>query len=476
MLKSSAKIVMKFGGTSVQDSGAISNVINIVKQAPAGRIVVVSAIAKGTNSLEQIAHLSSENKSEEAKGILNILINRHYKIIDDLITRTELKAEAAEKILGYHRQIEERISGLAIISELTLRTLDSFRVYGELMSSAVIYYAMKNNGIDVELIDSRNIIKTDNEYSRAYPDIELTQINTDKYVIPLLNKGKTVLAQGFIASTTDGISTTMGRESSDFSAAIYGAMINADEIQIWTDVDGVLTADPNIIENTLKLSEISFSEMEELSNFGAKVLHKNSILPAFKKNIPIRVLNSKNTGSTGTVINSNLQYPGLIKSVTYKKNIIVLRLKPKETLNQYMFWEMFINILSKHKPQIDIMVSSNNAIIVVIAENNYTKIHYDDLKNEMDEISEFQIVKDKALLTLVGSNLYSIMNFEKRVFCALPDIKAESVVFGFNSHSFSLLLEAEKMENSLKNLHKEFFEDGSTNSELYEKKLSAIKK
>jgi aspartate kinase len=129
------------------------------------------------------------------------------------------------------------------------------------------------------------------------------------------------LAQGFIASTEDGISTTMGRESSDFSAAIYGSLSNADEIQIWTDVDGVLTADPNIINDALKLSEISFREMEELSNFGAKVLHKNSVNPALKKNIPIKILNSKNTLSTGTLISSKLSFHELIKSITYKKNV-----------------------------------------------------------------------------------------------------------------------------------------------------------
>jgi aspartate kinase len=275
----------------------------------------------------------------------------------------------------------------------------------------------------------------------------------------LLNIGKTILTQGFIASTTDGISTTMGRESSDFSAAIYGSLINADEIQIWTDVDGVLTADPNLISNTLKLSEISFSEMEELSNFGAKVLHKNSIKPALKKNVPLRVLNSKNVKSRGTVIHSGLKYHKLIKSLTYKKNIIVLRLKPKDDLNQFLFWEMLINTLSKHKPQIDIMLSSNNAVIIVIAENNYTKIHYGDLKNEIEEYAEFKLVKDKSLITLVGSDLNSIEGFEKRIFNCVPDVRPESIVFGFNQHSFSMLLDASNCDKVLNSLHCEFFEN-----------------
>lgn len=461
------KIVMKFGGTSVQDSASIKNVINIANKQKANKIVVVSAVARGTNSLEQIARLSADNKVKEARQILIELIRRHYTIIDELVTDGKYKKNALERISDFNKKIEELISGLSIIRDLSLRTLDAFRVFGELMSSTVIYYSMKNAGLNVELIDSRNIIKTDNEFSRAYPDFSLSQKNFNSRILPLLNKGKCVLAQGFIASTIDGISTTMGRESSDFSAAIYGVLANADEIQIWTDVDGVLTADPNIIKGTYKLSEISFAEMEELSNFGAKVLHKNSIKPAYRKNIPLRVLNSKNTKSTGTVIYSGLKFHKLIKSVTYNKNIIVLRLKPRENLNQFIFWEMLINTLAKHKLQIDIIISSNNAVLIVIAVNNYTKIHYDDLKNEIEEFAQFNIIKDKTLITLVGSDLNSIIDFEKRVFSCLPKIKPDSIVFGYNQHSFSILLDAQQNENVLKQLHNEFFENHKTDNKLF---------
>src|SRR4030095_1566156 len=330
-------IIMKFGGTSVQDSDSITRVIDIVSKTESGKIVVVSAIAKATTALESIARLAADKNTAEAEQILEEIINRHHTIINNLIVDKKFKAEAAEKIIKYHRDIKELIKGLSIINELSLRTLDAFRVFGELMSSTCIFYAMKTKGLDVELIDSRNIIKTTNDFSRAYPDFEVSQKNADKALIPLLKSGKILLAQGFIASTEDGISTTMGRESSDFSAAIYGSLVNADEIQIWTDVDGVLTADPNIIPNALKLSEISFLEMEELSNFGAKVLHKNSVKPALKKNIPIKILNSKNTASNGTLISSKLSYHELIKSLTYKKNVIVLKVKPKESLGQFVF-------------------------------------------------------------------------------------------------------------------------------------------
>jgi len=458
-------IVMKFGGTSVSDSNAITNVINIVRKNTARKIVVVSAIAKATNILEQAAHLSANGRATEAKKIIEGLVSRHYTIINTLIKNDELKAEATEKVINYHLKLEELITGLAVIKELTLRTLDAFRVFGELLSSLVIYYAMKDRDMNVVLADSRNIIKTDNEYSRAYPDMEITLNNIDTHILPLLKKGKTVLTQGFIASTNEGIPTTMGRESSDFTAAIYGASIGADEIQIWTDVDGVLTADPGMIKKAKKLSEISFLEMEELSNFGAKVLHKNSIRPAFHKNIPLRVLNSKNTASAGTVIHKRLNFPRTIKSITYKRNIMVLRLKPKEGINQYIFWEMLLNILGKHKPQIDILVSSNNAIIIVIAENNYTKIHYDDLRNEFEEISDYDLVKDKALLTLVGADLYSVNNIEQRIFRSNPKLKAESIIFGYNPHSFTLLIDQKELKSVLQKLHKEFFEkqDGTMN-------------
>lgn len=468
MSKSAKKIVMKFGGTSVQDCTSITNVINIVKKEKAQKVVVVSAIAKGTNSLESISRLSANKKLKEAKKILNELIERHHVIITTLVDKKH-QPEAKRKIQKYKSKIEELIAGLSIINELTLRTLDAFRVFGELMSSTVIYYAMKSAGINVSLIDSREIIKTDNDFSRAYPDFELTQKNVDSKVLPLLNKGITVLAQGFIASTVDGISTTMGRESSDFSAAIYGALTGADEIQIWTDVDGVLTADPNVIKNSLKLSQVSFQEMEELSNFGAKVLHKNSIKPAFEKNIPLRVLNSKNTSSKGTIVNSKLVFTKLVKSITYKKNIIVLRLKPKESLGLYVFWEMMLNILNKHKPQIDILVSSNNALIIVIAENNYTKIHYGDLKNEFDEISDYKLIKDKVLITLVGSDLSSIDKFVERIFKSIGAVKSEAVVFGYNRHSFSMLTDVKHCDKVMDCLHREFFEKHKQRIKLFGK-------
>jgi aspartate kinase len=468
------KIVMKFGGTSVKDSSSVSKVIGIVKKEKASKIVVVSAIANGTNSLEAMSRLAANKKVKEARTILHDLIAKHYSIINKLV-KEEYKQESIGKIEIYEAQIEELITGLSILNELTLRILDSFRVFGELMSSTVIYYSMLSAGLDVVLIDSRNVIKTDNDFSRAYPDFGLTQKNVDIIIQPMLKKGKTVLAQGFIASTADGISTTMGRESSDFSAAIYGSSIGADEIQIWTDVDGILTADPNVIKNTLKLSQISFQEMEELSNFGAKVLHKNSIKPALKKDIPLNILNSKNTLSKGTVINSKLIFSKLVKSITYKKNIIVLRLKPKESLGLYVFWEMMLNILNKHKPQIDILVSSNNALIIVIAENNYTKIHYGDLKNEFDEISDYKLIKDKVLITLVGSDLNSIDNFEKRIFTCTSSVKNEAVVFGYNQHSFSLLIDARHGDRVMKNLHEEFFENHWQKTKLFENVKTNLK-
>ena len=469
MPKKNEIIVMKFGGTSVQDSESIKNVINIVKKTKPAKVVVVSAISKATTALENIAGLAAEGKSPAAEKLLDEIINRHHTIINTLVSDKKLKGAAVEKIIKYHRHITELIKGLSIINELSLRTLDAFRVFGELMSSTVIFHAMKNEGMDVELIDSREIIKTNNDFSRAYPDFNISQKNADKKILPLLKKGKIVLAQGFIASTEDGISTTMGRESSDFSAAIYGSLTDAGEIQIWTDVDGVLTCDPNVIKDTLKLSEISFREMEELSNFGAKVLHKNSVKPALKKNIPIKILNSKNTKSTGTVISSKLSYHKLVKSVTYKQNIIVLRITPKESLNQFIFWEMMLNILSRHKPQIDILISSNNSLIIVIAESAYTKIHYEDLKNEFEEISDCEIVKNKVLVTLVGSDLSSIDNFEQRIFICNPKVKAESIIFGFNQHSFSLLIDTKDFSQVMRNLHNEFFANHNARSGLFEK-------
>lgn len=379
-------------------------------------------------------------------------------MIDELVTQKKMAVTAKRRIDKYLSEIQKLINGLSIIRELTLRTLDAFRVYGELMSSTVIYHAMLSEKMNVELIDSRKVIKTDNEFSRAYPLFDITAKNIKTSVLPAVKKGRIILTQGFIASTIDGIPATMGRESSDFSAAIYGSLCSASAIQIWTDVDGILTADPGLIKKPLKLSQISFKEMEELSNFGAKVLHKNSVKPARLKNIPIKILNSKNILSNGTVVNSSLKYHHLVKSITYNRNVMVLRLKPKESLNLYVFWDMMLNILNKHKPQIDLLISSNNALIIVIAENNYTKIHYDDLLSEFEEISEHELIKNKVLITLVGSDLNSIEGLERRIFETLQGVKPESIAFGYNQHSFSVLIDRKHLESSLKSLHRKFFE------------------
>ncbi|MCX7877251.1 MAG: aspartate kinase [Ignavibacteria bacterium] len=450
-------IVMKFGGTSVADAESVKNVINIVKNERRNKLVVVSAIARATTALETIARNSSLGNEIEAYEILEEIINRHYKMTEELVYNNSLKTEAIEKMKLYKSQIEMLIKGLSIIRELSLRTLDAFRVFGELMSSTVIYFAFKESGIDTELIDSRDIIKTNNDFSRAYPDFAKTELNVISKVKPLIDSGKVVLAQGFIASTEDGISTTMGRESSDFSAAIYGSLLDAEEIQIWTDVDGVLTSDPGLISGTLKLNEISFAEMEELSFFGAKVLHRNSVKPAREKNIPLRILNSKNTASSGTRVISELNYHEKVKSITYKKNVIVLKLTPRADLNQYIFWEMMLNILSRHKPQIDILLSSSSGILIVIAENAYTRIHYDELRNEFSEISSCEIIKDKVLITIVGSELNSIEGFFQRIFVSCPHLKPESLCFGFNRHSLSILVDTGVFEETIKNLHREFF-------------------
>lgn len=461
-------VVMKFGGTSVADSMSVRNVMEIVRDEKRKRMVVVSAIAKATTALETIARSSSEGKIDEALKILEDITNRHFKMIEDLITDPVFKTKAKEKIENYQLEIKKLAEGVSVIRELSLRTLDAFRVFGELMSSAVIYYAFRNNGIDTELVDSRNIIKTNNDFSRAYPDFRLTEINVISIIKPLLDSGKVVLAQGFIASTEEGISTTMGRESSDFSAAIYGSLLGAEEIQIWTDVDGVLTSDPILIPNTMKLNEISFAEMEELSFFGAKVLHRNSVKPAREKNIPLRILNSKNPVSSGTRVIAELNFHEKVKSITYKKNIIVLKLKPRADLNQYIFWEMMLNVLSRHKPQIDILLSSSGGILIVIAENAYTRIHYDELKNEFSEISDCEIVRDEVLITLVGSDLNSIDGLYQRIFISNPGLKPGSVCFGFNRHSLSLLVSRESLEMTMRNLHTEFFHHDD-NSGLFER-------
>ncbi|HMB79979.1 MAG TPA: aspartate kinase, partial [Vicinamibacterales bacterium] len=287
-------VVMKFGGTSVADPDAINRLIDIVRQQQAKTkstpLVVVSALSGVTDTLVAIAQYAEDGESERAASEVQALLERHIVVATAVTSMSrdrllqEVKAEFTELNLLVH--------ALAVLREVSPRSRDAVHAVGELVSSRIVAAAFADHGIPSAWVDARTVLITDAEHNAAAPDMMETGERARERIAPLLADGKVVVLGGFIGATAHGITSTLGRGGSDYSAAIFGASLGVDEIQIWTDVDGMLTADPRIVPQPRLVPQLSFAEASELAYFGAKVLHPSTILPAVAKNIPVRILNS----------------------------------------------------------------------------------------------------------------------------------------------------------------------------------------
>src|SRR5215469_6950729 len=309
-------IVMKFGGTSVESAEAIERVTGIVKSRLNRKpVVVVSAMGKTTNRLLKIADLAVSGQREEALRELFALRDFH------------LRESNMERTIDEHfQELSELVKGLAALGELTPRSIDAISSFGERLSSRIVTNYFQHHGLNAVHVDSRKLIVTDHRYSQAAPLYEETYRRLAE-CIPQLARNQVVVMGGFIGSTEEGVTTTLGRGGSDFTAAIVGAGIDAEEIQIWTDVDGMLTADPTVFPGGRRVRVISFNEAAELAYFGAKVLHPATVLPAIERNIPVLILNSRRPQVEGTrIIADVIPSSNIVKSIACKKKITVLNI------------------------------------------------------------------------------------------------------------------------------------------------------
>jgi aspartate kinase len=435
-------IVMKFGGTSNQDAAAMSNVIRIVQAHLTEQpVVVISAIAKATNELEETARTAARGDEEGAVAVVTRLFERHNAIIDNLI-RSRLIASELEAVFYEHlAEIKTLVKGIAILRELTARSMDAICSYGERLSSRIIAAGLKEAGVDSVWIDAKDFMLTDDNFGRAQPLMQDVTANLERKVRPLLKQGKTPVTQGFIGVTSSGAYTTMGRESSDYSASIIGAAMNATKVQIWTDVDGILTADPRVVPTTKKLKHMTFEEAFELSYFGAKVLHPATMLPVIEKRIPVQILNSKREG-TGTLVDSaSGSDRDVLKSVAYMKNV---------------FWESIFNVLTQSSIATGMLATSEYSIAFTVDN----KVDLQALKHQLEQFGSVGVEQGKASLCLVGKGLRGRAGIADRIFKPLKDVRVYMVSYGASDLNLTLLIDEVNVNKALTCLHQEFFDTG----------------
>ena len=439
-------IVMKFGGTSVESVEAIRRVAGIVKaRVDRHPIVVVSAMGKTTNKLLAIAAAAVEGKLDGALGLLEELRAFHLKEAAGL--------DLEEPIIAHFAELEALARGLAVMGEFTPRATDAVSALGERLSSLVVAAEFRRCGMDTVHVDSRSVIVTDRRHAQAAPLFAQTNAKLQQ-VIPALADKQVVVMGGFIASTEDGVTSTLGRGGSDYTASIVGAGIGAEEIQIWTDVDGMLTSDPTVMPGGHRVKVCSFAEAAELAYFGAKVLHPATVLPAIEKNIPVRILNSRRAESPGTLIVKNPPAStSPIRSIACKKNITLVNIVSTRMLMAHGFLRRIFEVFDRFETPVDMLATSEVSVSLTI---DNTK-SLDAIRAELGAFADVSIQQNQAIVCLVGENIRQASNVAARAFTALNGVKPRMISEGASQLNLSLVVDGADLVRAVELLHKEFF-------------------
>jgi aspartate kinase len=450
-------VVMKFGGTSVEDAAAILRTANIVEGRVAKGlrpVVIVSAMAKVTDQLLACAAaaLAGRGDREGAVEIAVRLRARHLQAANDLVNGERLSALQLDINRAFDG-LEELVRGIAVVGELTARTSDLIVSFGERLSSVMVTAAFAERGLNSVHIDAREVILTDDHYGKAAPDEAAIENALKQNVFPLLNAARVPVMGGFIGSC-NGITTTLGRGGSDYTAALVGGGLHAGAIEVWTDVDGIMTTDPRICPDALRVRTISFEEAAELAYFGAKVLHPATILPAVQKNIPVFVLNSRNAANEGTRITATPPpCASPFKSIAAKKKLTIIDIVASRMLLAHGFLKMVFDIFDKHKCAIDMVSTSEVSISITVDSRESLPA----ICEELGRIADVKYESDKALICLVGEDIRGQSGIAAQVFAAVSHVNIRMISQGASEINMSFMINEEDVEEAVRSLHKKFF-------------------
>jgi aspartate kinase len=445
-------IVCKFGGTSVQDAAAIRRLIGIIRsRTPERPVVVVSALARITDGLLQLARLV-ELGGSGCRDHLDAMIARHAETAAELDGAGRALDAIREEADGLRRELED-----AVGRRLNPRELDAVTARGELWSSRLIAAALDGAGVPTRWVDVRELMITDDRHGRATPYTQVLNTRTRESLVPLLASGVVPVTQGFIGATAAGATTTFGRGGSDFTASLLGAALHVRRVEIWTDVDGLMTADPRIVASARTLGVASYEEAAELATFGARVLHPATAVPLVRQGIPVVVLNSQRSEQTGTVIESSAELERLgdspIRSISWKRGITVVNIRAPRMLGAYGFLRQLFEIFERHEVVVDVLASSEVSVSLTIEDRR----HLDLVRRELEDLGEVWIDEGRAIVAVVGIGLKSTPGLAARVFGAVKPTCVEVISQGASAINMTFIVKEEDGPDVVRRLHREFF-------------------
>jgi aspartate kinase len=448
-------LVAKFGGTSVADAGAIERVAGIVSSGARtdAFVVVTSAMAKVTDTLLEACALARRGEASTAGRLVDLLEERHVRTVSELglggpddDVRGQLQAE--------FRALRSVLDSIAVLRESTPRAQDRVAAAGELLSSRILAAALVRHGVPAEWVDARFVLLTDDQHGAAAPDMPRTIEAVREVLRPLLECGRVPVLGGFIGSTSAGVTTTLGRGGSDYSAAVLGAALQAREIHIWTDVDGMLTADPRVLPDAQLVPRLSFGEASELAYFGAKVLHPSTIVPAVERDIPVRILNTMKPSASGTLITSGAPASGPLTAIACKRNITVVDVTSTRMLMAHGFLRRLFEVFERHRTSVDVVTTSEISVSMTLDDDSRVSAIAEDLR----EFASVQVEPHMAIVSAVGDQLRGDPTLGIKVVAALDGLPLRMVSQAASRRNVTVVVRDQDVPHAMSRLHEAFFQ------------------
>jgi aspartate kinase len=440
---------MKFGGSSVADAACMRQAAHLVREAlPQAPLVVLSAMGKTTNGLFTAASAAERGDLPTALDQLKELIQNHRRTAENLFD--DAVPEALDQALTVaFGQIELLLRGVALLRELSPRSQDAIASFGEQLSTRIFEVFLRHKGTDSTWVDARQVMRTDSTFGGGQPDTAAIRELAAANIAPFLGPGRAVVTQGYVGATEDGLTTTLGRGGSDYSAALFGAALQATEVQIWTDVEGVLTCDPRIVPGALPIPCLSFAEAAELAAFGAKVLHPATIQPAVEARIPVTVRHTQKPHGRFTTITGEVHTGRSVTALASRGPITVLTVSSSRMLAQSGFLARLFEVFGRLNISVDLVATAEISVSLTVEADAPLKA----LMRELSSFAMVQIAEDRAIVAVVGERLKYTAGLGSRLFGALADINIEMISMGANEINLSIVIKREHEHETLRRLH-----------------------
>lgn len=452
-------IVSKFGGTSMGDAECMLRSAE-VSYRQGSSLVAVSATSGTTNDLIALGKTAESQTWPEAEKIITKILDKHKKIASDLTISTH----AQTRLETLFEEMSSIAKGVHLLKDCSVKAMDTLMSLGERMSSVLFTEAMAqvlkkhSSKKTAELFDVRTVLRTDDSFGKAKPlTLEIATL-CKEYLGFLREQKSVVVTQGYIGMTDDGITTTLGRGGSDYSAAILAEGVSADVLEIWTDVAGIATTDPRLCSKAKPISEISFKEASELATFGAKVLHPATLLPAIRKNIPVFVGSSFDSEAKGTWVRKDVEDHPLIRAMALRKKQILVTLSTPEMLHAHGFLFQLFKVFNDHGVSIDAITTSEISVSVTLDDSTLLN---KKLINDLSQFADVQVEENLALISLIGNNINHTPGLGKHIFEAISDINVRMICLGASKHNFCFLVSEENGPEAIRRLHETFIEAGT---------------